>query len=78
MLTMTSRSFKVNLQRMVFIAGYLTDVISCCIVRSLKRKRRGETVICKIFKLQTSLSSRMILYVIKSIKITSYLKNRLI
>jgi hypothetical protein len=74
MLTMTSRSLKVSLQRMVFIAGYLTDVISCCIVCSLKRNRWGETVICKIFKLQTSLCSGMILYMIKSIKITSLFK----
>lgn len=70
---MTSRSVKASLYGMVFIDVYPTDVISCCIVISSKRFR-SETVICKIFKLQTSLCCRIILYVIKSIKITSSFK----
>lgn len=66
---MTSRSVKVSPCDMVFMGVYTTDVISWYIV--ISKGFRSETVICKIFKLQTSLCCRIILYMIKSIKITS-------
>jgi len=69
---MTSRSVKVSPYDMVFVGVYTTDAISWYIV--ISKWFRSETVICKIFKLQTSLCCRIILYVMKSIKIISSFK----
>lgn len=69
---MTSRSVKVSPCDMVFIGVYTTDVISWYIV--ISKGFRSETVICKIFKLQTPLCCRIILYVMKILKLFHHLK----
>jgi len=69
---MTSPLVKVSPCDMVFMGVYTTDVISWYIV--ISKGFTSERVICKIFKLHTPLCCRIILYMMKSIKITSSLK----